>query len=355
MHRLKGCSEPSRVRRVRCATVGRAPLSVALLRRRVLTVVVAVVISACGSSPTAPGAPTDPASAQIITSDLAHFWAAYDAGGKSGSASAFQTRYLDVASPGLTDFIAKRTVTAASLAQMVQAFPEYFASIRASNLALATDVAIVSRIRANYGVIKTLYPAATFPPLTLLVGRFSTGGTTSRSGLLVGSEFYSTNAATPLHELPPFQRDNVKHVDSLPIIVAHEHAHALQAQAAGILNRANKTLLEQALIEGGADFIGERSSGGNINGRLWSVALPQESALWQEFKTAMLGTDISRWLYNQGTSTATPTRPGDLGYFIGYRIVEAYYLRQTDKAAALRAIIEMKDADDFLARSGYSP
>ncbi len=69
----------------------------------------------------------------------------------------------------------------------------------------------------------------------------------------------------------------------------------------------------------------------------------------------MHGTDISRWLYNQGTSTATPTRPGDLGYFIGCRIVAAYYLKQTDKAAALKAIIEMKDADDFLARSGYSP
>ncbi|MEQ1691618.1 MAG: DUF2268 domain-containing putative Zn-dependent protease [Gemmatimonas sp.] len=325
------------------------------LRRLVLAVAVPLVSSGCGSSPTAPGTTADPSTAQIVTTDLARFWAAYDVGGKSGSASAFQTMYLDVASPGLKDFIAKRTVTAASLSQMVVAFPQYFASIRASNLALATDATIVSRIRANYGVIKALYPAATFPPLTLLVGRFSTGGTTSNSGLLVGSEFYSITSATPLGELPPFQRDNVKHVDSLPVIVAHEHAHALQAQAAGIFNRGNKNLLEQALLEGGADFIGERASGGNINGRLWSVAIPQESALWQEFKSAMHGTDISRWLYNQGTATATPTRPGDLGYFIGYRIAEAYYLKQTDKAAALKAIIEVKDADDFLARSGYAP
>jgi hypothetical protein len=125
--------------------------------------------------------------------------------------------------------------------------------------------------------------------------------------------------------------------------------------AGGVLSHANKNLLEQSLIEGGADFVGERSSGGNINGRLWSFAIPNEHSLWQEFTAAMHGTDVSQWLYNQGSSTATSTRPGDLGYFIGYRIAEAYYLKQADKTAALRDIIEMKDADDFLARSGYSP
>jgi len=314
-----------------------------------------------GSEPTSPAPPpasitsADPDSAQVITSDLVHFWAAYDAGGKNGSTAAFQTQYLDVPSSGLTDFIKSRSLTASVLAQMIGAFPKYFAAIRTANLGLATNGAVVARIRANYATIKRLYPPALFPPVTFLVGRFTTGGTTSVSGMLIGSEFYSIDAATPLDELSTFQRDNVKSVDSLPIIVAHEHAHILQTFAGGVFAHANKNLLELALLEGGADFIGERSSGGNINGRLWTFAIPNESALWKEFSTAMHGTDISRWLYNQASSTATSTRPGDLGYFIGYRIVEAYYARQSDKTAALRDIIEMKDADDFLARSGYSP
>jgi hypothetical protein len=312
------------------------------------------------SAPTSPAShtppPTDPAAAQIITSDLVHFWDAYDSGGKIGSTSAFQSRYLDVASSGLADFMTSRSVTAASLAQMVSFAPKYFASIRATNLALATDNTIVSRIRVNYATIKTLYPPAVFPPVTLLVGRFSTGGTTSPSGMLVGSEFYSISANTPLDELQQFQRDNVKNADSLPLIVAHEHAHVLQQNAPnGLFTHSNRDLLEQALIEGGADFIGERSSGGNVNGRLWAFAIPHEAALWQEFKVAMHGTDISRWLYNQGSSAATADHPGDLGYFIGYRIAEAYYATQSDKVAALRDIIEIRNADDFLARSGYSP
>ncbi|MEP6731774.1 MAG: hypothetical protein ABJE10_14100, partial [bacterium] len=262
------------------------------------------------SADTAPETTSDAASAQVITSDLAHFWAAYDDGGKSGSASAFQRLYLDAASTGLGEFIGKKNLTAASLAQMVVSRQSYFASIRATNLALANDGVTVGRIRANFAVIKDLYPAAVFPPVTLLIGRFSTGGTTSASGMLIGSEFYSINASTPLNELTPFERDNVKSIDSLPIIVAHEHAHVLQSRAGGLLNHSNKTLLEQSLIEGGADFIGERSSGGNINGKLWPVALSNESALWQEFKGVMHGTDISRWLYNQGSSTATASHPG---------------------------------------------
>jgi hypothetical protein len=189
-------------------------------------VAIAGLVAACGgsdgSTPTAPNplvAPVttaDPDSAQIITSDLIHFWDAYDAGGKNGSTSAFQAKYLDVASYGLADFIRSRSITASSLAQMVGAFPKYFASIRATNLRLATDSTIVARLRANFTTIKKLYPPARFPPVTLLIGRFSTGGTTSANGMLIGSEFYSTTAGTPLDELQQFQRDNVKNADSLP-------------------------------------------------------------------------------------------------------------------------------------------
>jgi TPR repeat protein len=40
------------------------------------------------------------------------------------------------------------------------------------------------------------------------------------------------------------------------------------------------------------------------------------------------------------------------GIGIGYRIAQAYYDKQSDKTAALRDIITVADADDFLARSG---
>jgi hypothetical protein len=67
----------------------------------------------------------------------------------------------------------------------------------------------------------------------------------------------------------------------------------------------------------------------------------------------MNGQDVSRWLYNRVTATAD--RPGDLGYFIGYRISKAYYAAP-DKAAAIRDIIQVKaGAPALLARSAYNP
>ena len=167
---------------------------------RCLLILLAILATACagGSKSTVPNGTPDNSAAQIITSDLAHFWAAYESGGKDGSASAFQSRYLDVASPGLVDFIRSRGVTAESLAQMVVRYPKYFASIRDANLGLTADHPAIARIHTNYALIKNLYPASVFPPLTLLVGRFSTGGTTSVNGMLIGSEFYSANASTPL-------------------------------------------------------------------------------------------------------------------------------------------------------------
>lgn len=316
----------------------------------------AVAAAACGSDKaTGPstGDVTDPERAVFVTSDIANFWKAYDAGGANGSTAAFQTEYLDHASPGLKDFIASRSVTAASLAAMVSKYPRYFADIRASTLRLANDATVQGRMRDGYRRIKSMYAPAVFPPVTFLIGRFSTGGTTSTNGMLVGLEFFSITPTTPLDELGQFQRDNVRPLDSLPVIVAHEHAHILQAHAGGLLSKASKNLLDQALIEGSADFIAYQVTGANINGRLWEYAIPKEAALWAEFKSVMHGTDLSRWLYNQGSATAD--RPGDLGYFIGYRIAEAFYNRTADKNLAVRAIIEVANSDLFLTQSGYSP
>jgi hypothetical protein len=315
------------------------------------------LLTACGSDK-ATGTSSeittdDPDRAVFVTSDIPNFWKAYDDGGALGSSGPFQTRYLDRASSGLMDFVRSRNVTAASLAGMVRTYPRYFANIRASTLQLANDAALKGRFRDGYRKIKGMYPAAVFPPVTFLIGRFSTGGTTSANGMLVGLEFYAITPTTPLDELGQFQRDNVRPLDSLPIIVAHEHTHVLQAHAGGLFSKSNKTLLDQSLLEGGADFVAYLVTGGNINARLWSYAIPREAAVWSDFKAAMHGTDLSQWLYNQGTVTGD--RPGDLGYFIGYRIAESFYNRAADKQAALRAIIDVSNSDLFLSQSGYAP
>jgi uncharacterized protein YjaZ len=50
-------------------------------------------------------------------------------------------------------------------------------------------------------------------------------------------------------------------------------------------------------------------------------------------------------------------RPADLGYFIGYRIAQAYYEKSTHKEKAIADIISGGHGDvrALLAASGYGP
>jgi hypothetical protein len=59
---------------------------------------------------------------------------------------------------------------------------------------------------------------------------------------------------------------------------------------------------------------------------------------------------------NHGPGTPpTPEKPGDLGYWVGYRIAKAYYLKATDKRLALKTLLELKDPKAILADSGWTP
>lgn len=62
--------------------------------------------------------------------------------------------------------------------------------------------------------------------------------------------------------------------------------------------------------------------------------------------------DLSAWLYN---GVGTPQKPGDLGYWVGYRIAKAYYQHATDKRAALAAVLALHDPRAILPRSGWKP
>lgn len=59
---------------------------------------------------------------------------------------------------------------------------------------------------------------------------------------------------------------------------------------------------------------------------------------------------MSHWIYN---GVGSPAWPDDLGYWVGYRIAQAFYLRAPDEKLALRELLLMKDPQDILNRSGF--
>lgn len=267
----------------------------------------------------------DPDAARIVTTDVALFWEVVDSGPNETLAQRLHCDYLRRGTDAVRDFIPVRIVSGERLAETVTDQRERYESTRWSGLTVAE---LEPEIRTVFRELKARYPDAVFPDVYFVVGRLNTGGMISQRGLLIGAEMYPDRSAM------------------LPI-VAHELIHFQQRP----IPADQRTLLAQAIMEGSADFVAELITGNHINHEAHAYGLPRERELWEEFRQVMHGSDFAGWLYGGSPEG----RPADLGYFIGYRIAQAYHANAGADEQAVREILEVTDYMDFLERSGYEP
>ena len=113
-------------------------------------------------------------------------------------------------------------------------------------------------------------------------------------------------------------------------------------------------MLFASLVGGGAEFVGELTSGGVSYPHLRRWTKGRERMLLGRFVAQLDSTDLGGWLYN---GPGTPEAPGDLGYWAGYRVAKGYYERARDKRRALADILGVtpQTAPTILRRSGLGP
>ena len=161
--------------------------------------------------------------------------------------------------------------------------------------------------------------------MELLGGRFNSGGTVSKAGIILGTEM-------------------MEDLTGLPGLVAHELIHYQQNL------KGKTTLLLQSIKEGSADFIGELISGSHINMKALEYGEANSERLTEEFVSRMKKKDLTDWLYQ---TSGKDDRPNDLGYWIGYKITQAYYDDQEDKKKAISDILNIRNPLEFTRESGY--
>jgi hypothetical protein len=283
----------------------------------------------------------DPSTFRFETADIARFWAAYDQMPTSGEPAAlFDRAYLDPGTPGLHGFITDRIRSASHLIDVIQHHPKYYAAIRANTLRVST---IEPRVRDALRTFKGLYADAVFPDLYFVIGALSSGGTATPDGLIIGTEIFSRSPDVPTDELDPWLFAVTRTIDDLPLIIVHEWVHFQQVTSA-------EHLLGQIIQEGAADFLASLVTHGTINAHVYTYGYAHEAELKQQLVADLPGDSRAHWLYNGNDAK---DRPADLGYFMGYRITQAYYERAADKRQAIIDILHVKDFDKFLADSGY--
>ncbi|MGN6516020.1 MAG: DUF2268 domain-containing putative Zn-dependent protease [Rhizomicrobium sp.] len=277
------------------------------------------------------------ATPDIHTEDVSLFYKVYDTAHGHPTAGEIQHDYIDKGSDGLRSFLKQRRTTAARIVQAIADHPEIYENARKCLVILPRAKARVSAALSKLGA---LYPDAKFPPVTVAIGRGKPVAIADATGEMIGLE--SLCAVTWMN---PNLEDRVTYV------IAHEYTHVQQALASPAFYNIDKpTVLDAALIEGAAEFMGILTSGGTSYAYFAKATAGREKNIETAFVPDEDKTDLSAWFFN-----GTLEKPGDMGYWVGRRIVQSYYEHAADKRAAIRDIIEIKDAHAFLAKSGWYP
>lgn len=286
-----------------------------------LLLLTAVFLNTCVYSQTS--FPNDPDSVIFLTTDIDNFWKAFDLFKKDTTTNPFGPAYIDIGSAGVKGFTPNRIESAGHLLDVVKKRSSDYEKIRARTLQMKAKE---KQCKSTFYALKYWYPEAKFPPVYFVIGAYNSGGTANEGGVFIGAE----KQADP---------------DGVPYIVAHELIHFQQKNWP-----ENPTLLQQSIMEGSADFLGELISGANINLAATNYGSKHEESLCKEFVQRMDSTDYQDWLY--GVS-GKDDRPNDLGYWMGYKITQQYFNNAIDKKQAVKEILQVKDYKAFLAKSGF--
>ncbi len=141
---------------------------------------------------------SDPNKVEVATSDVAHFYQAFDDASKlpmAEQAGIYRKEYFDHGSQGLKDYAAFRHVTPETLAEHVEQNRAYYARIRLY-INQVVDQKLV--IQAAFHRLKALYPGIRFPAhVYFVVGPQKGAGMNSDNGIILAADCSPRHPARP--------------------------------------------------------------------------------------------------------------------------------------------------------------
>jgi len=292
-----------------------------------------------------------PDTGKIFTSDIDHFWTAFDSVQSTTDAAKklefMQTLYIDKGSVGLKAFMKARNYTAKGYVDLIARLPKFWASVRPNTLKVRSKSAEIEKSIKRF---KVLYPELKDAKMYFTIGGLRSGGTTTDDMVLIGTEIAAADGQTDVSEFTSNWLPGVfklQSLDNLVYLNVHEYVHTQQ-------NGEGNNLLAMCIAEGSCDFIAELVTNKPLQRDYINYGLAHEAAIREDFKIQMFSPGYADWLAN-GSNAKTMA---DLGYFMGYQLCKAYYKQAKDKKQAIKDIIQLNYSDDkavetFLLTSEY--
>lgn len=165
-----------------------------------------------------------------------------------------------------------------------------------------------------------------------VVGAGNTAATASPKAIVLGLEMICSAAET-----------SADFALTLENYLAHELVHVVQYR---VTNRTNFrfNLLEISLLEGSSDYVAELLLGNNyiLDDARSEYGNKKDNTLLKSFEPVMLSYDYAPWLY-----TPVEDKPMDMGYWVGFKIAEAFM----ENGGTLKELLTLDDAEAIFAKA----
>jgi len=280
---------------------------------------------------------------KIVTSDLEHFWTAYDAihaeRDTARHLAMLDSLFLRRTTPGQRAMIEARNYRPREYLNAIRRYPAFWNSLRENT---GNTNRYSARIAAGIRRLKNLYPNLTESTIYYTMGVFRSPGTGVDSLVLIGTEFALGDTLIDTSDFPPpmgyvkrYYRINP--VDYLDFLAVHEYVHTQQEE---IVNN----LLSQVLYEGIAEWVAVRATGKPSPWPAFEYGAKNTDFVRERFEAQLFNwRKQGNWLWND---TENEFGVSDLGYYVGYTIADGYYRQAEDKEKAIAELIELDYNDE---------
>lgn len=275
---------------------------------------------------------------QVFQTDWENFWTMRDSitatGDTARQRDLVNRLYIARASEGLKAFMRNKDGLDFKWLALLKADPGFWDNLHLKKPLIDTAV---WHLEQEIGRFRQVYPDLRPAQSFLIVGLRQQGGTIRGNLSLIGVEVVLNDPALT--------------GDQLVRMGIHEYTHTQQKRP----DFQQINVLTSAIREGACDFVAGLVTAIPAKTPYMAYGPAHEKEVWRSFQKEMYTRNNDNWV-STGPNPALPAP--DLGYFVGYRICQAYYAQATDKKAALKAIIELDYANtdavtDFFKRSGY--
>lgn len=299
--------------------------------------------------------------------DLSRFDAALDAIGAGGDPYDVLLDYYENGGFGLKLWMKRRGFSAEQLAEgiakRVTDHPDWAKSVYGFRAKLEPHD---SRLREYFANLQELYPNRDQPilPSYFIVGNLYGSGLWGLTGSYLTVGPISPKPGKALRDKQPGEpfsdyADPDLDPELFMVVAVHEMVHYYQLLEQGRLGYREMyivpgmdTLMARAIREGAADYITYLATGltmgdaEDVTDRHGYV-IANEAAVWELFQPVWneLYADHPGWF--DGIHSERPEMPFQVGYSLGFFMVEAYYEAAEDKKAAVEFILNANSKEEF--------